>query len=81
MAAKKSEFEMYMNLLEEMAAKMDSNEITIDEMMATYEQALKTAKKCRAILDSYESKVDELMSAKDQRRTEISGNSENNNQP
>lgn len=70
--AKKITFEMRMDRLRDLNEKLSEGDLSLDEMMKVYEEAVRTAAACREILEGYEAKVEELTAKNgDTRRTHI----------
>ncbi len=53
----KFNFEEKLNSLEEISTKLESENTSLDEMLALYENGVKLLKECRSYLDKAEQKV------------------------
>ena len=60
MAEKKLTFEQAMARLEEIVARLDTGEQTLDRSLALYEEGSKLMKQCASALDKAEQKVKKL---------------------
>lgn len=61
MAERKISFEQGAARLEEIVAKLESGEATLDESLKLFEEGSKLLGKCGAMLDAAEQKVDVLL--------------------
>ena len=60
--AKAKTFEEQIGELEEIVAKLENGDVSLDESLALFEQGIKLTKGCQKILDTAEKKVKVLMS-------------------
>ena len=60
MAEKKLTFEQAMARLEEIVARLEAGEQTLDQSLALYEEGAKLMKQCASALDKAEQKVKKL---------------------
>ena len=60
MAEKKLTFEQAMARLEEIVARLETGEQTLDQSLALYEEGAKLMKQCASALDKAEQKVKKL---------------------
>lgn len=58
-------FEESLSELEEIAKKLESSDISLDESIKLFEDGMKLSKNCKKILDSAEKKVSVLLEDKD----------------
>ncbi len=56
-------FEESMNKLEELVKKLEGGNLSLDESLSIYAEAVELRERCRKILDESERKVQKLMSA------------------
>lgn len=61
MAAKKSSFEEKLNRLQEIANALEKGELSLEEMLKTFEEGIKVYRECNTILESTEAKIQMLM--------------------
>ena len=54
-------FELNLKKLEELFKKLDSDELTLDESIALFEEGMKLSKKCSDKLESAERKINILL--------------------
>ena len=54
-------FELNLKKLEELVKKLDSDELTLDESIALFEEGMKLSKKCSKILEDAEKKITILL--------------------
>lgn len=54
-------FELNLKKLEELVKKLDSDELTLDESIALFEEGMKLSKKCSDKLESAEKKINILL--------------------
>lgn len=54
-------FELNLKKLEELVKKLDSDELTLDESIALFEEGMKLSKKCSDKLESAERKINILL--------------------
>ena len=54
---KEEKFEESMIKLEEIAKKLESDELSLDESVEIFEEGMKTSKRCKQILDNAEKKI------------------------
>lgn len=54
-------FELNLKKLEELVKKLDSDELTLDESIALFEEGIKLSKKCSDKLESAERKINILL--------------------
>lgn len=54
-------FELNLKKLEELVKKLDSDELTLDESIALFEEGIKLSKKCSDKLESAEKKINILL--------------------
>ena len=54
-------FELNLKKLEELVKKLDSDELTLDESIALFEEGVKLSKKCSDKLESAERKINILL--------------------
>lgn len=57
MPKSKEHFEDYLKKLEETVAKLEGEEVTLEESLKLYEEGLKMSKKCEKILDEAKQKI------------------------
>jgi len=62
MEEKPTPFEKLLDDLEKKVAKMDSGELSLEEMIQSYESGAKLVKKCRSLLSGLEKKIEILAS-------------------
>jgi len=74
MNAKKVEnesgFEKSLERLESIVAEMEAGELSLDEMIAHFEEGSKLVKQCSAKLSEVEKKIEKLVSLQDADKTE-----------
>jgi exodeoxyribonuclease VII small subunit len=74
MNAKKTEsessFEKSLERLESIVAEMEAGELSLDEMIAHFEEGSKLVKLCSAKLTEVEKKIEKLVSLQDAEKTE-----------
>lgn len=58
-------FEQSISELEEIAAKLEAGDVTLDESLELFEQGIKLSKSCQKMLDDAEKKVSVLMTNED----------------
>ncbi len=58
-------FEQSIKELEEIASKLETGDVTLDESLELFEQGIKLSKSCQKMLDTAEKKVSVLMANKD----------------
>lgn len=61
MAEKKLSFEQSMTRLEEIVARLESGEASLDESLKLFEEGSRLMGKCNAMLDAAEQKVELLL--------------------
>ena len=64
MAEKEKSFEEKLKELEEIANKLDSSEISLDETIKLFEKGIKLSKSCSDMLEKAEQKIITLADAK-----------------
>lgn len=62
-------FEQSLERLEEIVAKMESGELSLDEMIACFEEGSKLVTQCSAKLSEVEKKIEKLVSLQDAEKT------------
>jgi exodeoxyribonuclease VII small subunit len=60
MSKKSKSFEDSLNRLQEISELLESDEITLEDSIALYEEGIKLSKQCYSILDKAELKVEQL---------------------
>lgn len=74
MNAKKAEnengFEKSLERLETIVAEMEAGELSLDEMIAHFEEGSKLVKQCSTKLSEVEKKIEKLVSLQDAEKTE-----------
>jgi exodeoxyribonuclease VII small subunit len=70
MAAKKKTFEESLNRLEEIVAEMEAGELSLEKMMAHFEEGSTLVKDCGSKLEEVESKIEQLVKKGDELATE-----------
>ncbi len=63
--AEKKTFEQSIAELEEIAAKLEGGDVTLDESLTLFEQGIKLSKSCQKMLDEAEKKVSIMMTNED----------------
>lgn len=58
-------FEQSISELEEIVAKLETGDVTLDESLELFEQGIKLSKSCQKMLDTAEKKVSVLMANED----------------
>ena len=63
--AEKKTFEQSISELEEIVAKLEGGNVTLDESLELFEKGIKLSKSCQQMLDAAEKKVSILMTNSD----------------
>lgn len=63
-------FELNLKKLEELVKKLDSDELTLDESIALFEEGMKLSKKCSDKLESAEKKINILLQDENENQKE-----------
>jgi exodeoxyribonuclease VII small subunit len=63
-------FEKAMERLEEIVAQMEAGDLSLDDMIAHFEEGSKLVKQCSAKLGEVEKKIEKLVSLQDAEKTE-----------
>lgn len=63
-------FELNLKKLEELVKKLDSDELTLDESIALFEEGIKLSKKCSDKLESAEKKINILLQDENENQKE-----------
>jgi len=61
----KESFESSLHALEEVVARLESGELTLEESLECFEQGVKSAARCRKLLKDVELKVELLLKDRD----------------
>ena len=65
MEMKMKDFESNLKLLEEIVAKLEGGDLTLDQALAFFEEGIKVSRYCNAKLEEAERKVDMLIKSAD----------------
>jgi len=61
----KESFEASLHLLEQVVARLESGELSLEESLECFEQGVKSAARCRKLLQEVEMKVELLLKDRD----------------